>query len=69
MLFFKSPMTVIEIQCDDPEYTVETHRAEATLSCGAITATTGWFGSSDWKRGIDIIVIDPITQNLPSLDR
>lgn len=61
-------MTVIEIRFCDPDYTVETYRFETTLAYSAPTPTIGWFSRSDWQRGIDLLVADPMDQNLPRLD-
>jgi hypothetical protein len=67
--FRKSPMTVIEIRLSGPDYDLEIYTAETTLSCGTDKPTIGWFSRPDWQRGIDIVIIDPTPQNLPSLDR
>jgi hypothetical protein len=60
-------MTVIEVRCCDQQYSVVTRTVETTLSCGMVPPAIGWFSRSDWQRGIDIVVIDPIPQDLPSL--
>ncbi len=63
-------MTVVEIRFCDPSYIVETRGTEeGTFSCGISPTIVGWFSRPDWQRGFDIVVIDPVAQELPGFGR